>query len=136
MELAKELKGRYNPTMNIIEEIKLYARKKGVTLSSIAKYMARRTGRKYTLSNLSKKLKNRTVRFAEMELIANCMGMDINFCDKVNIDDFECIEITPQEIEFEPQENTTYIFSKPYKLPRKRTGKRYKGGKPSMIEVF
>ena len=126
---------RYNSIMNIIEEIKLYAKKKGVTLSFVAKYLTQRTGKKYTLSSLSKKLKNKTVKFTEMELIANCLGMDVNFHDKINVEEFESIEINPKEIEFDNIENSVFVFRKPYK-PQRKKAKYYRGGRPSMVEVF
>lgn len=68
--------------MNAINEVKMLAAKKGVTLTSLAKYMSEHSDKKYSLDTLSKKLRSNMIRYSEMKLIAEALGMELVFIDK------------------------------------------------------
>ncbi len=69
--------------MNTINEVKSISGAKGITLTNVAKYMTEHSGKKYTIDSLSKKLRADTIRYSEMKLIAQALGMELVFRDKV-----------------------------------------------------
>ncbi len=69
--------------MNAINEVKMLAAKKGLTLTYLAKYLSENMGKDYSLDNLSKKLRKNTIRYSEMKLIANALDMELVFRDKI-----------------------------------------------------
>ncbi len=68
--------------MNAINEVKMLAAKKGITLTSIAKYLSENSDKKYTLDGLSKKLRADTIKYSEMKLIAEALGCELIFKEK------------------------------------------------------
>ena len=56
--------------------------KKGLTLTYLANYMKERSGKDYSLDKLSKKLRANTIRYSEMQLIAEALNMELVFLDK------------------------------------------------------
>lgn len=68
--------------MNTINEVKMLAAKKGITLTAIAQYLSENSNKKYSLDTLSKKLRAETIRYKEMKLIANALDMELVFKDK------------------------------------------------------
>ena len=69
--------------MNAINEVKMLAANKGLTLTYLAKYLSENMGKDYSLDNLSKKLRKNTIRYSEMKLIANALDMELVFRDKI-----------------------------------------------------
>lgn len=69
--------------MSIYEEIKYLLAKEKVTLTSISKTLQQQNHEKLTLSNLSRKIKNQTIKFEEVREIANILGYQIKF-EKMN----------------------------------------------------
>ena len=69
--------------MNTINEVKSISGAKGIALTNVAKYMTEHSGKKYTIDSLSKKLRADTIRYSEMKLIAQALGMELVFRDKV-----------------------------------------------------
>lgn len=67
--------------MNAINEVKMMAAKKGVTLTYLAKYLSEHTDRKYSLDILSKKLRSNMIRYSEMKIIAQALGSELVFED-------------------------------------------------------
>ena len=65
--------------MAIYEEIKYLLAKEHTTLTSVANELKLRKYDKLTLSNLSRKIRNRTIKFEEVREIANTLGYKINF---------------------------------------------------------
>ena len=63
--------------MNIREKIKSILALENITLTSIAKEMSNRTGKNYTMPNLSQKLSRKTIKFSEIELMAEILGYKI-----------------------------------------------------------
>ncbi len=68
--------------MDAINEVKMLAAKKGLTLTYLAKYISQQIGKEYTLDNLSKKLRKNTIKYSEMKLIAEALNMELTFIDK------------------------------------------------------
>lgn len=68
--------------MEIRNEVKMLLAKKGLTLTYLAKYLTEKTGRKYSLDTLSKKLKANMIRYSEMKIIAEALNMELIFKDK------------------------------------------------------
>ncbi len=69
--------------MNAINEVKMLAAKKGLTLTYLAKYLSEHSDKIYSLDTLSKKLRANTIRYSEMKIIANALGMELMFQDKM-----------------------------------------------------
>ena len=68
--------------MNAINEVKMLAAQKGVTLTSLAKYLSEHSTKKYSLDLSSKKLRSNMIRYSEMKLIAEALDMELIFKDK------------------------------------------------------
>lgn len=68
--------------MNTINEVKMLVAKKGLTLTYLAEYLTKHTNKKYSLDTLSKKLRADTIRYSEMKIIAQAMGMELLVQDK------------------------------------------------------
>ena len=60
----------------------MLAAQKGMTLTAIAKYMSDNSNKSYNIDGLSKKLRTDTIRYSEMLLIADALGMELIFQDK------------------------------------------------------
>jgi len=67
--------------MNAINEVKMLAAKKGITLTYLAKYLSEHSDRKYSLDTLSKKLRANMIRYSEMKIIAQALEMKLVFED-------------------------------------------------------
>ncbi len=67
--------------MEAINEVKMLAAKKGLTLTYLAKYLSEHGDRNYSLDLLSKKLRSNMIRYSEMKLIAEALGMELYFRD-------------------------------------------------------
>ncbi len=57
---------KMNKIMNAINEVKMLAAQKGLTLTYLAEYLSKHTNKKYSLDSLSKKLRANTIRYSEM----------------------------------------------------------------------
>ena len=68
--------------MRTINEIKMLIAKKGMTLTAISEFLNKNSNRKYSLDTLSKRLRADTIRYSEMKLIAEALGMELIFKDK------------------------------------------------------
>ena len=66
----------------IINKVKKKLLDVNITLTELADAMGKRLDKKYTLANLSNKLRNETITFKEMELIADILGYDLDFISK------------------------------------------------------
>ncbi|MFA7659296.1 MAG: hypothetical protein WCY19_07665 [Candidatus Gastranaerophilaceae bacterium] len=66
----------------IINRVKKILLDVNITLTELAGAMGKRLNKKYTLANLSNKLRNETITFKEMELIADILGYDLDFTRK------------------------------------------------------
>ena len=68
--------------MNAINEVKMLAAKKGITITQLAEYLTKNTNKKYSLDTLSKKLRANTIRYSEMKIIAEALDMELIIQDK------------------------------------------------------
>lgn len=68
--------------MDAINEVKMLAAKRGITLTHIAEFLSEQTGKDYNLDKLSKKLRANTIRYNEMKLIAEALDMKLIMVDK------------------------------------------------------
>ena len=65
--------------MNIGNEIRKLTVENGVTLTHLAKCIAVKKGKPYSVQNLSSKLKKGTANFNELAIILEELGYDIKF---------------------------------------------------------
>ncbi len=65
--------------MNIGNEIRKLAFENAVTLTYLAKCIADKKGKDYSVQNLSTKLKKGTANFNELDIILNELGYEIKF---------------------------------------------------------
>lgn len=63
--------------MRIITELKEILYAKGLTLKFVAQELEKRLNKPYTLANLSNKLRNETITYREMKLIAGIIGSNL-----------------------------------------------------------
>ncbi len=59
------------------ELVKSLLYKKGLTITKLADLLTQKKGRKYTQKNISQKLSRDTLRFDEMEIIAEVLNYEI-----------------------------------------------------------
>ncbi|CDE92834.1 putative uncharacterized protein [Fusobacterium sp. CAG:815] len=64
-------------SMRIITELKEILYAKGLTLKFVAQELEKRLNKPYTLANLSNKLRNETITYREMKLIAEIIGSNL-----------------------------------------------------------
>ena len=67
--------------MRIITEVKEVLYQKGLTLKYIAEELSVRLGKSYSLANLSNKLRNETITYREMKLIAEIIHCRLELID-------------------------------------------------------
>lgn len=67
-----------NPILN---EIKNIVADRDITLTKLAELMGEKLGRKYSLASLSQKLRNGTIPYKEVRLIAEILNYKIIFYD-------------------------------------------------------
>lgn len=67
----------YNCAMNIREEVKIMLTSKSMTLTELAGKMTELSGKNYSQSLLSHKLKSESLRYSEMKLICKILGYRI-----------------------------------------------------------
>ena len=63
--------------MDIRDEIKIMKKKKRMTMTELAKKMTEVSGKNYSQSLLSHKLKDESLRYSEMKLICKILGYRI-----------------------------------------------------------
>ena len=64
-------------SMRIITELKEILYAKGLTLKFVAQELEKKLNKPYTLANLSNKLRNETITYREMKLIAEIIGSNL-----------------------------------------------------------
>lgn len=65
----------------ILYEIKNLVADRDTTLTKLAQIMSERLGRRYSLASLSQKLRNGTISYKEIRLIAEILNYKIIFYD-------------------------------------------------------
>ncbi len=67
----------YNIAMNIREEVKIMLTSKCMTITELAKRMTELSGKQYSQSLISHKLKSESLRYSEMKMICKILGYRI-----------------------------------------------------------
>lgn len=70
--------------MLVREQIKALLAQENIKMKELAEKMQEKTGKNYSLQNLSHRLKRGTVSYNEVLLIIEILGYDLNF-EKTNI---------------------------------------------------
>lgn len=68
----------------IVNEIKNLANDRDITLKELAKRIGMLENKNYSLASLSQKLRNETISYREVKLIAQILGYKITFIDMIN----------------------------------------------------
>lgn len=68
----------------IVNEIKNLANDRDITLKQLAEKIGEAQNKKYSLASLSQKLRNETISYKEVKLIAEILGYKIRFIDVKN----------------------------------------------------
>ena len=68
--------------IKIKDQIKILLLQKGTLMKDLVTEMGKRLNKKYSSENLSNKLRNETITYKEILLIADILGYKINFSDK------------------------------------------------------
>lgn len=63
--------------MRIITELKEILYHKGLTLKYVAEELGKRVEKKYSLANLSNKLRNETITYREMKIISQIIDCNL-----------------------------------------------------------
>ncbi len=64
-------------SMRIVTELKEILYSKGLTLKYVAEELGKKVGKTYTLANLSNKLRNETITYREMKIIADIIDCSL-----------------------------------------------------------
>ena len=67
---------------SIINEIKILAMDRDMTLTRVAELLSQKLNKKNSMNNLSQKLRKETIPYKEIKLIAEILDYDIRFIDK------------------------------------------------------
>jgi hypothetical protein len=65
--------------LQVREQIKTLLSQEGITMKELAKQLQEKTGRSYSLTSLSHRLKKGTLYYNEVLLITEILGYNINF---------------------------------------------------------
>ena len=65
--------------MNINQRIKILLATEATTLTRVADRLMKEKNHKVTMNDLSRKLRSETIKFTEIEMIADLLGYDIEF---------------------------------------------------------
>ena len=65
--------------MSVREQIKARLAMENISLTEIASKMTEKTGKNYSMHNLSQKLTSKTLKFEEASLIAEILNYEIKF---------------------------------------------------------
>ncbi len=67
--------------MDIKEEIKVIAARRGTTLKKICELLSQKTGKYYSYNNISNKIRRGTIRFDEVQQIFEILNYKICYKD-------------------------------------------------------
>ena len=68
--------------MRIITEVKEVLYQKGFSLKYLSEELGKKLNKPYSLANLSNKLRNETITYREMKLIAEIINCNLELTDK------------------------------------------------------
>lgn len=78
-ELATFVNNSYNYKMDVRNELKSLIAKNGTTLKKICEKLSTETGKSYIGNNITNKLRRKTIKFEEVQEIADALGYRIEF---------------------------------------------------------
>ena len=85
LQLYKIRLKRYNFYMDrIVNEIKNLVNDRDMTLKELAQKIGEAQNKNYSLASLSQKLRNETISYKEVKLIAQILGYKVTFIDLIN----------------------------------------------------
>lgn len=70
--------------MSIMNDLKKVLLDVDVSLTELAEALSKKLGKRYSMQNLSNKLRNETITHREMLVIADILGYDLQFVRKNN----------------------------------------------------
>ena len=68
----------------IVNEIKNLVNDRDMTLKELAQKIGEAQNKNYSLASLSQKLRNETISYKEVKLIAQILGYKVTFIDLIN----------------------------------------------------
>lgn len=68
--------------MRIVTEVKEVLYQKGFSLKYLSEELGKKLNKPYSLANLSNKLRNETITYREMKLIAEIINCNLELTDK------------------------------------------------------
>lgn len=68
--------------MRIVTELKEILYQKGLNMKFVAEGLEQKLGKPYSLANLSNKLRNETITYREMKLIAEIINCNLELTEK------------------------------------------------------
>lgn len=69
--------------MGIHEKLKALLANEATTMTEISKRLSKEKGRNLTMNNLSRKLRMKTIKFVEVDEIADLLGYDVDFKKRI-----------------------------------------------------
>ena len=67
--------------MRIVTEIKELLYVRGISMGELAAKLGKRLNKNYSLANLSNKLRNETITYKEIKIIAEIMNCKVEICE-------------------------------------------------------
>jgi hypothetical protein len=67
--------------MDAKNEIKALIAKRGMTLKQVCQILSEKTGKSYTGNNITNKLRRKTIKFEEVQLIFEILGYKLDYKD-------------------------------------------------------
>lgn len=67
--------------MDVKNEIKSLIAKRGMTLKQVCQIMSEKTGKSYSGNNITNKLRRKTIKFEEVQLIFEILGYKLEYTD-------------------------------------------------------
>ena len=68
--------------MSIMNDLKKVLLDVNISLTELAEALSKKLGKRYSMQNLSNKLRNETITHREMLVIADILGYDLHFIRK------------------------------------------------------
>jgi len=65
--------------MDIKNEIKSLIAKRGMTLKQVCKILSEKTGKEYSGNNITNKLRRKTIKYEEVEMILKILGYKLEY---------------------------------------------------------
>lgn len=65
--------------MDIKNELKSLIAKRGLTLKRVCELMTEKTGKNYSGNNITNKLRRKTIKFEEVQIIFEILGYKLNY---------------------------------------------------------